>query len=94
MYVFSMIRLSCLSAKRETPSCFPVRECRYRQGRTGRMDKMGPALPHQGVCRAPTENTPPLRCHTGNNGASSVQRRTGGDQSENQTSRLHGLRIS
>lgn len=34
-------------------------------------------IQHQGVCRAPTENTPPLRCHTGNNGASSVQRRTG-----------------
>ena len=27
------------------------------------MDKMGPALPHQGVCRIPTENTPPLRRH-------------------------------
>ena len=27
-------------------SDFPVRECRYRQGRTGRMDKMGPARQH------------------------------------------------
>lgn len=71
-----------------------MRECHYRQERTGRMDQMGSALPHQGVCRAPTENTPSLRCHTGNNGASSVQRRTGGDQSENQAIRLHGLRIS
>lgn len=49
---------------------------------------MGSALSHQGVCRAPTENTPSLRCHTGNNGASSVQCRTGGDQSENQAIRF------
>lgn len=52
------------------------------------MDKMGLALPHQDICSTSTEDTLSLRCHTGNDGAPSIQRRAESNQPKNPVVRL------